>query len=134
MDEMNATKEEFGCAICWPAAADKAWEAVLSLAIDAELVDESHFAVMIRACPECRQRFVSVFTETVDWVDSEDPQFWKVLPVTEQEVEQLSRARTDMTSALNALAPRRRSLCHDFPKGESPKEYWSSGILVRPHD
>ena len=131
---MNATQEEFGCAACWPAAADKAWEAVLSLAIDAELVDESHFAVIIRSCPECRQRFVFVFTETVDWVDSEDPQFWTVLPVTEQEVEGLSRAGTDITSALNALAPRRQSLCHDFPKGENPKEYWSSGILVGPHD
>ena len=98
------------------------------------LVDESHFTVIIRSCAKCRQRFVSVFTETIDWADGEDPQFWTVLPITEQEVATLSQAGSVITSVLNMLAPQRRSLRRDFPKGEDPTEYWSSGILVGPHD
>ena len=57
-----------GCERCWPSEADAAWEARRKLACAVELVDESHFHVMILACPSCEQRFLSVFTETIDWV------------------------------------------------------------------
>jgi hypothetical protein len=55
--------EDFGCASCWPPTAADAWEARSTLTHVAELIDESHFHVMILACPRCSQNFVSVFTE-----------------------------------------------------------------------
>src|SRR5262245_42703618 len=57
----------FGCVRCWPPTPNAAWEARGSLRRVADLVDESHFSVGIMACPDCAQRFVSVFTETIDW-------------------------------------------------------------------
>jgi hypothetical protein len=82
----------------------------------------------------CSQRFVSVFTETIDWVDGEDPQFWTLLPIIEQEVLSLVQADRHLEAVLNALGPQRRSLQRDFPKGEDPTTYWSTGISVGMHD
>jgi len=42
-------------------------EARRALDFEAELIDESHVHVAILACGQCGQRFVSVFTETIDW-------------------------------------------------------------------
>jgi hypothetical protein len=78
---------EFGCAECWSDVADQAWGKLTSLSIEKELVDESHFMVKIRCCPACSQRFVTVFTEVIDWYDGEDDQSWTVLPIS------LSQAR-----------------------------------------
>jgi hypothetical protein len=131
---MEVTVDEFGCGECLPAEADRAWEAVRSLVIELRLIDESHFNVILRSCSSCHQRFVSVFFETIDWADGEDPQFWTVLPITEGEAERLSRAGDQVVSELTTLAPTRRSLCRDFPKGEKARTYWSSGLPVRHHD
>src|SRR5882762_3116205 len=77
--------ETFGCERCWPSSADAAWKARSTLTHEADLIDESHFHIMILKCPWCSQRFVSVFTETIDWVDGEDPQYWTILPITRDE-------------------------------------------------
>jgi hypothetical protein len=131
---MALTHETFGCKTCLPPDADNAWEAVKLLTIDSELFDESHFMIKLRACPRCQQRFLSVFTETIDWADGEDPQFWSVLPITPTEAKHLLDAGSGIMPQLNALAPTRRSLCHDFQKGESPRSFWSSGVSIGPHD
>ena len=39
------------------------------------LIDESHFSISILRCPECSQRFVSIFTELIDWEDGDDSQY-----------------------------------------------------------
>ena len=70
----DGPKWDFGCERCWPPIADAAWEARGGLTHVAELIDDSHFHVMILACPCCTQRFVSIFTETIDWEDGDDPQ------------------------------------------------------------
>jgi hypothetical protein len=62
----DGAKQDFGCEHCWPSTADAAWEARGALTHVQDLIDESHFHVMILACPHCSQRFVSVFTETID--------------------------------------------------------------------
>ncbi len=90
--------------------------------------------VKILSCPKCKQYFVYVFSETIDWADGDDPQFRSVLPITPSESKQLSEAGGNLEALLNALAPSRRSLCHDFPKGDSPKIFWSSGMSIGQHD
>jgi hypothetical protein len=90
---------------------------------------------MLLACPHCAQRFVSVFTETIDWVAGDDPQYWTLLPVTPAEANSLQQKGGALSEAdLNALGPHRRSLRRDFPKGEESWVYWGSGIVVRYHD
>src|ERR671932_749084 len=59
--------QKFGCELCWPADARAAWVARGGLTRLEGLVDESHFIVTILACPRCDQRYVSIFTETIDW-------------------------------------------------------------------
>ena len=130
----DSSRENAGFERCWPASPEAAWEARSKLQHDAELIDESHFHAMILACPSCTQRFLSVFTETIDWADGEDPQYWTLLPITESEAAGLAQQGIPGEAALNALGPDRRSLRRDFPKGADPRAYWSTGMRVGPHD
>ena len=135
MVEDERARKDFGCERCWPATPDAAWEARRLLARVADLIDESHFHVMILVCRNCTQRFVSVFTETIDWEEGDDPQFWTLLPITGAEAAWLVQRRGSMTeSQLNALGPKRRCLRHDYPKATVPRSSWGTGISVRPHD
>ncbi len=128
-------EDSFGCERCWPSAADAAEMARQTLTREVDLIDESHFHVMIRACPSCSQRFVSVFTETIDWADGEDPQYWTLLPVTNEEASDLARPEISLTeTTLNALGRGRRSLRYYHPKGGQSRSFWATGISVGPHD
>ena len=76
-----------------------------------------------------------VFAETVDWVDSEDPQYWSVLPITAAEAADLVQRREALTDAdLDSLGPDRRCLHRDFPKQQEPRCYWGTGMRAGPHD
>lgn len=126
---------EFGCDLCWPADARAAWSARDGLSRLKELIDESHFIVAILACPRCAQRYVSIFTEMIDWADGNDPQSWTLLPLTEAEAEGLIRQGDSLDElSLNALGRERRSLWRDHPKDGPPRVSWGSGIRVGPHD
>jgi hypothetical protein len=128
-------KQDFGCKRCWPSSAEAAWEAREGLTHVAELIDESHFHVMILACPSCAQRFVSIFTESIDWKDGDDPQYWTLLPITEAEAVDLVRRQESLTETmLNALGPGRRCLRRDHPKAIEPRTFWGTGLSVNPHD
>ncbi|WP_143741813.1 hypothetical protein [Thiorhodovibrio frisius] len=131
---MNTASNDFGCNTCWPKVADEAWEAVKHLKSEIELIDESHFMIKVRSCKKCSQQFLWVFTETIDWKDGEDPQYWAVLPITPAEAYQLLSDGGTTVTALLGLSSERKSLCHDFPKGSEPKSYWSQGIVIGPHD
>ena len=126
--------EPFGCGRCWPADAEAAWQAMPELRIARRLIDESHFMVKLRTCERCGQGFVSVFTETIDWQDGEDPQLWSLMPVTPDESVGLQDAGRALVAVLHEVAPGRRSLCRDFPKGGPPRSFWSQGIVIGPYD
>jgi hypothetical protein len=132
----NTPEEDFGCEQCWPPDADAAWKARRSLMPADPLIDESHFRAVILVCPHCTQQFLSVFTETIDWADGDDPQYWTLLPVTKTEASGLTRFRNEITeSKLNALGPVRRSLRRDYPKNcTEPCVYWGRGISIGYHD
>ena len=128
-------KQQFGCEHCWPARAEAAWEARRSLTRLEELIAESHFHVAILACPQCNQRFVSVFTETIDWIDGDDPQYWTLLPITDPEAVRLIQQRNSLNeTTLNSLGPGRRCLQRDHPKSAPVQVVWGTGIFVGPHD
>jgi hypothetical protein len=131
-----ASRTQEGCARCWPEAADAAWAARARLSAVETLVDESHFIVTILACAACGQRFLSTFTETVDWVDGEDPQYRTLLPLTDEETADLVGRRDSLTeAALAAVGGGRRRLRRDFPKGaDEPRVYWSTGTSIGRHD
>jgi hypothetical protein len=127
--------DDFGCERCWPLAADAAWEARRELSLVSEPIDESHFHVMILACPRCAQRFLSVFTETIDWVDGDDPQCSSLLPLTGAETDDLARHGDSLNeSSLQGLGSGRRCLVRDSPKGAAPRNFWVTGLCMGPHD
>jgi len=135
MSEEHVSPERFGCERCWPEDPEAAWVARRGLAREADLVDESHFHVMILACGSCGQRFVSVFAETIDWIDGDDPQYCTVLPLTPDEVDALPQGpESQIETRLNALGADRRCLMHDYPKGGPSRTAWGVGMLVGPHD
>lgn len=131
----GASRGNFGCEHCWPSAAGAAWEARGTHTRVAELIDESHFHVMILACPHCAQPFISVFTEMIDWKDGDDPQYWSLLPITRAEATDLTQRGDSLTEPrLNQLGPGRRCLQCAHPKGVEEHVFWSTGISVGPHD
>lgn len=122
------------CERCWPEDAQAAWDAGKGLRTEAEPAEESHFHVRIRVCPACSQKFVAVFTETIDWTDGEDPQYWTRAPVSAEEAAALGPAQ-GIEGRLNALDPRRKTLRRDFPKNAAePRVYWGTGLAIGPHD
>lgn len=131
----DGPRRNFGCERCWPSSAEAAWEARSELTHAQELIEESHFHVMILECARCTQRFVSIFTEMIDWEDGDDPQYWTLLPITETEAADLVRRRDSLTEAsLDALGRGRRCLSHDYPKAMASRTYWATGVSVGPHD
>lgn len=128
-------EQDFGCSACWPRDANAAWDARAKFAHLHQLADDSHFRVMILGCPLCQQRYVSVFTEMIDWNDRDDPQHWTLLPITASEADDLLSKRSTLAHAhLNTLGPGRRCLRRDHPSGEAARTWWGQGISVGPHD
>lgn len=124
-----------GCDYCWPSDADAAWDARRKLQRGPELADEAHFHVMVLICPRCGQRFVSVFTETIDWAKGNDPQYWSVIPVLEAEARGLEGLdEWTLQSKLDRLAPARRALRRDLPQSGAGRTYWAQGMVAGPHD
>jgi hypothetical protein len=124
-----------GCSACWPEDAQAAWDADKKLVPVSVLLDESHFRVTLRACGACGQRFVCVFTETVDWVDSEDPQAWTRAPVSLEEAVALVGPAESLEARLRAAGAGRKTLRRDFPKGvEAPSAFWEESLTIGPHD
>ena len=125
----DSANQDFGCKLCWPSSAEAAWEAQGQLTREKTLIDESHYMVAIKACAACSRRFIYVFTETVDWADGEDPMYWTVMPLTQEEVQDLSNGESPSEAALKLLGRDRRSLNCDWPKGaDEARAYWSAGI------
>jgi hypothetical protein len=90
---------------------------------------------MILACPRCAQRLVSIFTETIDWAEGDDAQYWQLLPMTEPEAANLVGQGASLTETkLEAIGPGRRSLHRDYASGSAPRVFWSTGISVGFHD
>ena len=126
---MTDAGQPAGCARCWPDDAAAAWTARRGLAQDADLVDESHYHLMILSCSACGQRFASVFTEVVDWADGDDSQYWQTVPLSAAEAADLrGKLEDDAGPALESVAAGRRSLRYDHPKGQAPKAWWGSGV------
>src|SRR5690554_2246946 len=54
--------------------AGKAYAALPRGEVLARLAHDDHFRVALRRCNACGQRFLSVFTELIDWNDGDDSQ------------------------------------------------------------
>jgi hypothetical protein len=105
--------------------------AVSSFPPDAHLAAESHFAAQIRACPRCRQSYLFVFLEHVDWVSGDDPQYWTIVPLTDEETAEFKRLPTrDIFYACNALPRDRMTVNRDWPKGAPIRTHWGQGLFL----
>lgn len=129
------SRQDFGCATCWPEAAEPAWVAQTKLSTERQLIDESHFRVSLRRCGACSQSFLRIFTETVDFTHGDDPQYWTIIPVTAEEAAALT-VPIDPPSeeALGAIGPGRRSLWRNYPGGGPLTCSWSTGVGLLVHD
>ncbi|MFZ5439051.1 MAG: hypothetical protein ACOZQL_03535 [Myxococcota bacterium] len=123
-----------GCSRCFGDDAATAWTASRTARLRA-LVEESHFSLQLTACP-CGQRFVSVFTERIDWQGGEDDQTWLVVPVTAEESARLETlAEGELARAVTECARGRRFLVRSFPTGGTLGVWWrDGGFLIGPHD
>jgi len=123
-----------GCARCNAAELEAAWDSQHAEAIHV-LVQESHFSIRITAC-SCGQRFVTVFTECIDWRGGEDDQTWLALPVTADEAASLVATREgQLVGVVSALAVGRRFMMRRFPTGGSMTLSWHhGGFVIGPHD
>ncbi len=128
--------KKFGCKICDSKSAEDAWKAFVDSKVLESIIDEPHFSIRFRVCRHCEQRYLSVFTETIDWNDGQDPQLWSIIPVDTVEFLKLRNFKNEnlLIESLKDFAPERKSLCFDWPKGSEPKKYWSRGVTIGPYD
>lgn len=129
-----AAADRHGCPQCWPEDADAAWDARGRLVHELRLVDDSHFIVGIRRCDACHQRFLTVFSETIDWNAGEDPQYRQLLPVDADEIVRLAAAGAAVESLFPTLGVGRRALHRDFPSSGAITCVWRTGLIAVPHD
>jgi hypothetical protein len=123
---------EAGCRLCFGEDAELAWASYRRLRTDAAVVDESHFLVRLRSCPECGQRFLWIFTEFVDWENGEDAQYRQIVPVTKAEADAIARQGAAVDLAyLGSLGRGRRYLKVDWPSAQ-PKATagWATGEFL----
>lgn len=118
-----------GCPLCLSEDAEAAWANYGRLLIDAAVIDDSHFIVQLRRCPECAQRFMWIFTEFVDWDNGQDAQHRQILPVTEVEARAVARRGAGVELAwLGSLGRGRRYLRVDWPSDQpKPTAGWPTG-------
>lgn len=132
-------KFESGCSKCYDKDPVRAWDLFKNTVTLESLINESHFSIRIRQCRACDQKYLAVFTETIDWQDGQDPQLWSIVPVAPDEIAVLINAGSDdsdvslVRSVENAVMER-QSLCLDWPKGSDQKIFWRKGIIVGLHD
>ena len=82
-------------------------------------VDDVHFSRSLVRCKRCGQHYLKEFYETVDWVDSNDPQFLTWLPVENaEEAEKINRSNPE---GIPYVWPQLKS---DWPKDGEKKIYW----------
>ncbi|TML13844.1 MAG: hypothetical protein E6G31_06850 [Actinobacteria bacterium] len=123
--------QSFGCRRCYGEDAEAVWVYYEEgLAVEQELVGDSHFLVQLRRCAECGQQFVWIFGEAVDWQRGEDAQRREIVPISAAETEALSNL--EITS-MAALGDGRRHLVTDWPTAASrPAIEWATGELRLP--
>lgn len=135
-DSMTDITELYGCERCFPEDAEQAATCWYKAATIAELVAESHFSIKIRRCAECRQQFITVFAELIDWDNGEDPQECSVVPINDLEAARLLKIGGEraLHEMLWALAPTRRSLHIRWPSGDRKSARWATGVIIGRHD
>jgi hypothetical protein len=123
--------QSFGCRRCYGEDPQTVWAYYEEgLAVEQELVGESHFLVQLRRCVECGQQFVWIFGEAVDWKGGEDAQRREIVPVSGAEAK---AAGTLNCPSLAAFGLDQRYLETDWPTDSAdPSVQWSTGELRLP--
>jgi hypothetical protein len=125
-----------GCPECWPESAEAACEARKSSTPVRVIADDSHYRVVIEACAKCRQKFVYVMTELIDWADGEDPVCRQRSAITDAEATSLQKlddiAAEDFVFQM--CSDGRQCAVEDWPKGRDRMHFWAEGLRSRPHD
>ena len=127
--------DAFGCEHCYGAAAEAMWGSLLNFARIHVLIDDSHLIVSIRVCPMCRQQWLQVFTELIDYEQGDDSQAWCLVPITPEESNRLLQQGSDVKMAgVQALGADRRYLIVVHPRGQSRHISWTTGTIpIFPH-
>ena len=103
--------DSFGCRRCYGEDPRAAWAYYEEgLAVERELVGDSHFLVQLRRCADCGQQFVWIFGEAVDWQGGDDAQRREIVPVSATEAEAAGRLDYPSLAALGVgpALPRNR--------------------------
>ena len=109
-----------GCARCFAADPDRAWEKVRQVPVRFTVADDPHFIVSIRRCPECSQHFAWIFTEFVDWESGDDAQYRHIFPLASAEAAALAARGQDAgLGYLGSLAAGRWILSSSWPTGQA---------------
>ncbi len=125
---------QFGCAKCWSADAQTAWNLTWGLRRDIEVLDGAHLHQNIVVCDACSQKFLKTFYEEIDWEDGDDPQYLTVFPITTAEEDALL-FRGDGSLEFTDVGKDRWVVRKDCPKGDPDGVIrWGYGYRLKPDD
>lgn len=133
-NENSSTCDISGCERCSGSDPALVW-AERPFELVSELVYESHFMVSVLECKLCTQKWLSIFTELIDWNDGDDDQSSWLMPLRPEEAAELISAGAQVsTTRITEIGSGRRSLYIARPTGQEQRISWSHGLFIGPHD
>ena len=124
-----------GCKYCYSTDANTAFELVLKTRVNNNLISESHLSVRLRKCKHCGQQYLVIFNEKIDWEHGEDPQHWKVLPISIDESKLIlsseKRNEQDLFQTIELIAIGRTTLNMEWPKKQNQRVSWGKGLFLK---
>ena len=98
-------------------------------------LNESHFKISLQTCRKCRQAFLYVMTEMVDWANGEDPIARVYFPVSPEQATTLRDIRPKSYGDLQPLKLKGPYLVTYWPSEGPHLVAWRTGVLpCFPHD
>src|SRR5579871_6737879 len=129
---MAEPARELGCERCTGESRPQSWSEVRErLSPDTNLVQESHLLVAVWRCSACRQAFLYLWTELIDWRGGNDPVYVTLVPLDESELATVEAAGDELDVAFIAgLGDDRRWLAYDRPSGAPARFGWRTGRIA----
>ena len=118
-----------GRCACRQEDASAATVAIQAQGVQKNFLDDSHFRISLFTCRKCRQAFLYIMTEMIDWSDGEDPVTRIYFPVSPEQDAAIRALRPKDYSDLEPLALEGPYLLTDWPRIGPHVAEWRTGPL-----
>lgn len=135
-EEQKEMSHDFGCARCSRPDVEQFYEDLRQQFQGvAELIFNSHLGVNVFSCPDCKQNWISVWTEVIGWEDEGDSAYTSIVPISAAEAQSLIVQAEDVCmDEIEKIGRHRRWLQRDHCNGVKQVGWREDVFQIGPHD